>query len=72
MCILVHVRTNIVIDEELLGAAMRAAGTKTKRATVECALREMVSRRRRLDALELGKIGWSGDLAALRRDRDLG
>lgn len=72
MCILVHVRTNIVIDEELLGAAMMAAGTKTKRATVDCALRELVGRRRRLDALELGGIGWSGELAALRRDRDLG
>lgn len=66
------VRTNIVIDDELLGAAMRAAGTKTKRATVDCALRELVGRRRRLDALELGTIGWSGDLATSRRDRDLG
>jgi Arc/MetJ family transcription regulator len=32
-------RTNIVIDERLMRAAMRAAGTRTKRETVEFALR---------------------------------
>lgn len=32
-------RTNIVISERLMHAAMRAAGTRTKRETVELALR---------------------------------
>lgn len=35
-------RTNIDIDEALLRKAMRAAGTKTKRATVEAALQMLV------------------------------
>jgi Arc/MetJ family transcription regulator len=32
-------RTNIVIDERLMRAAMKAAGTRTKRETVEFALK---------------------------------
>lgn len=32
-------RTNIVIDDELMARAMRALGTRTKRETVELALR---------------------------------
>ncbi len=51
------VRTNIVIDDELMAAAMQAAGTKTKRATVAAGLRELVVSRRRLEILDLvGKI----------------
>lgn len=72
MCTMAEMRTNIVIDEDLMDAAMRAAGTRTKRETVERALRELVGQRRRLEALELGGIGWAGDPAASRRDRDLG
>jgi Arc/MetJ family transcription regulator len=36
-------RTNIVIDDELLQTAMRAAGTKTKRETVESGLRALIA-----------------------------
>ena len=72
MCTVAGVRTNIVIDEELIAEAMRLAGTTTKRATVDQALRELVKRQRRLGILDLAGSGWEGDLDEMRRDRDLG
>ncbi len=57
MCILMCMRTNIVIDDDLMKQAMQAAGTTTKRETVAFALRELVEREARLSILELeGKI----------------
>jgi Arc/MetJ family transcription regulator len=65
-------RTNIEIDDELLDEAMAATGLATKRATVEEALRQVVSQKRRREALRstVG-IGWDGDLEAMRRDSDV-
>ena len=57
------VRTNIDIDDDLLAAAQRVAGTDTKRATVHYALEELVRRRSRRQTLDLrGKVDWQGDL----------
>src|SRR5207244_11977073 len=47
------VRTNIVIDDELLAEAQRLCGASTKRATVEFALQELVRRRERRKVLDL-------------------
>jgi Arc/MetJ family transcription regulator len=64
-------RTNIVIDDQLMKRAMRACGAKTKREAVERSLELMV----RLDEQEKlirsarGKLHWEGDLDAMRRDR---
>jgi Arc/MetJ family transcription regulator len=61
-------RTNIEIDDELLVKAMKATGQKTKKATVEAALRRVVVLSEQQDALEqLWGIGWEGDLAEMRR-----
>ena len=63
-------RTNIEIDDRLLEEAMAATGLKTKKATVEEALRGLVAQRRRQKAFEsLAGIGWEGDLDAMRLDR---
>ena len=63
-------RTNIEIDDELLVEAQEIAGTPTKKATVDFALRELVRRRERQRVLDLaGKVHWEGDLAALRASR---
>ena len=63
-------RTNIDIDDDLLAAAQRVAGTKTKRATVQYALEELVRRRERKSVMELlGDIEWEGDLEASRASR---
>lgn len=66
-------RTNIDIDDDLLTAAMAAAGLSTKKATVEEALRRLVQRHQRRAALaDLAGLGWEGDLAAMREGRETG
>jgi Arc/MetJ family transcription regulator len=61
-------RTNIDIDDELLLKAMKATGQKTKKATVEAALRKVVVLSEQQDALEqLWGIGWEGDLDEMRK-----
>ena len=42
-------RTNIVLDESLVGEAMRVSGARTKREVVDIALRELVAQRRQRD-----------------------
>jgi Arc/MetJ family transcription regulator len=44
-------RLNIEIDDELLSEAMAATGLATRKATVEAALRLVVSQKRRREAL---------------------
>jgi Arc/MetJ family transcription regulator len=62
-------RTNIVIDDKLMKAAMRATGLKTKRETVEEALKALIRWRSRRDlAAAYGKFRWIGDLDTMRRD----
>ena len=61
-------RTNIVIDDQLLAEAQRLSGAPTKRATVEFALQELVRRRARRKVLDLqGRVEWEGDLGKSRR-----
>jgi len=45
--------TNLAIDDELLSEAQAMAGLKTKRATVNEALREFIQRRKQIEALGL-------------------
>lgn len=60
-------RTNIVIDQDLMAEAKAAAGTDTMRETVDLALRELVRRRSRRLVLDLfGTVDWQGDLDEMR------
>ncbi|WP_454849061.1 type II toxin-antitoxin system VapB family antitoxin [Rhizobium binxianense] len=62
-------RTNIDIDDALIEEAMAVTGLSTKKATVEEALRELVLRYRRKNAIaNLAGIGWEGDLDQMRND----
>jgi Arc/MetJ family transcription regulator len=63
-------RTNIDIDDELMAKAMKAAGTKTKKETVEEAgLKELVRKGDMQKLIKLrGKVQWEGDLDAMRTD----
>lgn len=45
--------TNLAIDETLLAEAQKAGGLKTKKATVNQALREFIQRRKQLETLKL-------------------
>jgi Arc/MetJ family transcription regulator len=63
-------RTNIVIDDQLMKRAMRVSGAKTKREAVETALRLMVRLKQQEELRRLrGKLHWEGDLDAMRKDR---
>lgn len=63
-------RTNIDIDDDLLTRVAEIAGTTTKKATVEAALREFIRRHEMKRMLELrGNFDWEGDLQEMRRSR---
>ncbi len=54
--------TNLSIDPELLDTALKLSGEKTKKATVNKALQEFISRREQERLLDLfGKFDWDGD-----------
>lgn len=60
-------RTNIVIDDELMAKAFKASGLKTKKDVVEQGLKLIVKRNQQQEIRELrGKINWEGDLDILR------
>jgi Arc/MetJ family transcription regulator len=64
------VRTNIVIDDELMADTMRATGARTKREAVELGLKTLLRLSRQLEIRRYrGKLPWSGDLEAMRTDR---
>lgn len=55
-------RTNIVIDERLIKAGLRASGLKTPQELVDYALRDLLRRESQKRILELkGKVHWEGD-----------
>ena len=69
MCMLWAMRTNIDLDDQLLAEAQQIAGTATKKATVEHALRELVRRKQRQKVRDLlGTVSWTGDLDESRSD----
>ncbi|MCF8504393.1 MAG: type II toxin-antitoxin system VapB family antitoxin [Caulobacter sp.] len=62
-------RTNIVIDDQLMAKALKATGLSTKREVVELGLETLV----RLGEQEAirrfrGRLAWEGDLEAMRTD----
>lgn len=63
-------RTNIVIDDELINEAMTLCELKTKRAVVETGLRLLVQikKQERIKSLR-GKLKWDSDLDAMRLNR---
>ena len=63
-------RTNLVLDENLLGEARRLSGEKTYSAAVMRALDEFVRRSKARQIFDLfGKGLWEGDLSEMRDDR---
>jgi Arc/MetJ family transcription regulator len=61
-------RTNIVIDEELMKKGIRYTGLRTKKELVNYALRELIQRKERKEILRLkGKLHWEGDLEEMRK-----
>lgn len=62
-------RTNIVIDDDLMARAMQVTGIKTKKEAVEQGLRTLVRLTEQAELRSLrGAVSWEGDLDAMRRD----
>lgn len=62
-------RTNIVIDNDLMDEVLRATGLKTKREAVELGLRTLLRLHRQEQIKSFrGKLKWEGDLDAMRTD----
>lgn len=60
-------RTNIDIDDRLVGRAMRLYRLNSKREAVDLALRRLVSEpMSRDEALAMRGTGWGGDLEEMR------
>lgn len=61
-------RTNIVIDDQLMSEALKASGVGTKREAVELGLKTLIrlKQQERIKSLR-GNLNWQGDLDDLRR-----
>jgi Arc/MetJ family transcription regulator len=57
MCRILHMATNLAIDDRLLEEALKIGGHRTKKATVTEALNEYIQKRQQSKLLDLfGKI----------------
>jgi Arc/MetJ family transcription regulator len=66
----VKMRTNIVIEDELMQKAMRATGLTTKRAVVQAGLRMLLQVKAQTAIRRLrGKVRWEGNLKEMRAGR---
>jgi Arc/MetJ family transcription regulator len=63
-------KTNVLLDQELVGTAKELTGVRFTKDVVDLALRRLVRNLRRRRILRLaGKVNWEGDLSAMRRGR---
>ncbi|MCC6189142.1 MAG: type II toxin-antitoxin system VapB family antitoxin [Anaerolineales bacterium] len=63
-------RTNIVIDDELIEQAMKVTGLPTKKAVVEAGLHLLIQVKAQTGVRRLrGKVKWQGNLDELRSGR---
>jgi Arc/MetJ family transcription regulator len=65
-------RTNIVLDENLIERAQKLTGIKTKREVVQEALRTLILLREQAEVRNLrGKLKWEGNLDEMRQSRSV-
>ena len=65
-------RTNIVIDNDLMAKAKALTGLKTKKDVVHEALRTLIRLKSQEQARALrGKLHWEGDLDTMREGRSI-
>ena len=64
-------RTNIVIDDDLMNDAMRLTGVTTKREAVELGLKTLIRLKKQESIKKFrGKLKWEGDLYGMRKIDD--
>ena len=65
-------RTNILLDENLIERAQKLTGIKTKREVVKEALRTLILLREQAEVRQFrGKLKWETDLDEMRQARVL-
>ena len=63
-------RTNIVLDDDLMKSALDLSGLKTKKKAIEEGLKLLIDvhRQGKIKAFR-GKLKWTGDLDRMRTDK---
>ena len=63
-------RTNIVIDDDLMKRVMKLTGLRTKREAVEMGLKALLKLKKQEGIRDFrGKLDWEGDLDDMRTDK---
>ena len=63
-------RTNIIIDDNLMADALKLTGLKTKREAVELGLKTLIKLKKQENIKSYrGKLRWEGDLDEMRTDK---
>ena len=63
-------RTNVVIDDDLIASALKVSGLKTKKDAIEEGLKLLVQMKSQKEIKRFrGKLKWSGNLDETRLDK---
>ena len=63
-------RTNVVVDDDLMASALKVSGLKTKKDAIEEGLKLLVQVKRQKEIKRFrGKLIWSGSLDEMRLDK---
>ena len=63
-------RTNVVIDDQLMKEALELSGLRTKKAAIEAGLRLLVKFSQQAKVKDFrGKLRWRGNLDKMRTDK---
>jgi len=66
----IKMRTNIILDDEIIKEAKKLTSLKTKKDIVDFALRELIKKLKKKNRLSLRRRGlWEGNLKEMRRKR---
>ncbi len=62
-------RTNVIIDDDLMESALKLSGLKTKKDAIEAGLQLLVKLNRQAKVRDFrGKLRWVGNLDEMRTD----
>ncbi len=63
-------RTNIVIDDDLMNRVLKLTGLRTKREAVDMGLKALLKLKKQESIRNFrGKLDWQGDLDDMRTDK---
>ena len=63
-------RTNVVLDDDLIKSALRLSGLKTKKKAIEEGLKLLIQVNRQKKIKDFrGKLKWTGNLNKMRTDK---